>query len=189
MSIYWEVYILYEWNSINRDVKQAIIINKQTNNLYSLCYSVYLYVVEWTSTCRHRKWCNESGKAYIVYYMQIYSMFYLNNNVLTRDQRSDNMPCDRSFYRHVCRSFAENLYFHQQHGEEHVKKLFSTAVIVNEDTHSNLVRGHCFRHGPFDILGGGAWDILEKNFLALILTKKNKLAHWHSEKNNLSPIV
>ena len=32
----------------------------------------------------------------------------------------------------------------QQHGEEHVKKLFSTAVIVYEDTHSNLVRGHCF---------------------------------------------
>ena len=32
----------------------------------------------------------------------------------------------------------------QRHGEEHVKKLFSTAVIVNEDTHSNLVRGHCF---------------------------------------------
>ena len=32
----------------------------------------------------------------------------------------------------------------QVHGEEHVKKLFSTAVIVNEDTHSNLVRGHCF---------------------------------------------
>ena len=30
------------------------------------------------------------------------------------------------------------------HGEEHVKKLFSTAVIVNEDTHSNFVRGHCF---------------------------------------------
>ena len=30
------------------------------------------------------------------------------------------------------------------HGEEHVKKLFSTAVIVNEDTHSNLIRGHCF---------------------------------------------
>ena len=30
------------------------------------------------------------------------------------------------------------------HGEEHVKKFFSTAVIVNEDTHSNLVRGHCF---------------------------------------------
>ena len=47
-----------------------------------------------------------------------------------------------------------------------------------------------FRHGPFDILGGGgAWDILEKKFLALILTKKNKLAQWHSEKNNLSPIV
>ena len=32
----------------------------------------------------------------------------------------------------------------QLHGEEHVKKLFSTAVIVNEDTHSNLVRGHYF---------------------------------------------
>ena len=31
-----------------------------------------------------------------------------------------------------------------EHGEEHVKKLFSTAVIVNEDTHSNLVRGHWF---------------------------------------------
>ena len=31
-----------------------------------------------------------------------------------------------------------------KHGEEHDKKLFSTAVIVNEDTHSNLVRGHCF---------------------------------------------
>ena len=30
------------------------------------------------------------------------------------------------------------------YGEEHVKKLFSTAVTVNEDTHSNLVRGHCF---------------------------------------------
>ena len=45
------------------------------------------------------------------------------------------------------------------------------------------------RHGPFDILGGGGWDILEKNFLALILTKKNKLAQWHSEKNNLSPIA
>ena len=32
----------------------------------------------------------------------------------------------------------------RNHGEEHVKKLFSTAVIVNEDTYSNLVRGHCF---------------------------------------------
>ena len=30
------------------------------------------------------------------------------------------------------------------HGKELVKKLFSTAVIVNEDTHSNLVRGHYF---------------------------------------------
>ena len=28
------------------------------------------------------------------------------------------------------------------HGEEHVKKVFSTAVIVNEDTHSTFVRGH-----------------------------------------------
>ena len=28
------------------------------------------------------------------------------------------------------------------HGEEHVKKLFSTAVIVNEDTHWTFVRGH-----------------------------------------------
>ena len=28
------------------------------------------------------------------------------------------------------------------------------------------------RHGPFDILGGGGWDILGKKFLALILTKK-----------------
>ena len=39
------------------------------------------------------------------------------------------------------------------------------------------------------IFWGGGWDILEKKFLALILTKKNKLAQWHSEKNNLSPIV
>ena len=30
----------------------------------------------------------------------------------------------------------------QVHGDEHVKKLFSTAVIVNEDTHSTFVRGH-----------------------------------------------
>ena len=37
-----------------------------------------------------------------------------------------------------------NDHFSQHHGEEHVKKLFSTTVIVNEDTHSNLVRGHCF---------------------------------------------
>ena len=28
------------------------------------------------------------------------------------------------------------------HGEEHVKKLFSTAVIVNEGTHWTFVRGH-----------------------------------------------
>ena len=45
------------------------------------------------------------------------------------------------------------------------------------------------RHGPFDILGGGAGIFWKKKFLALILTKKNKLAQWHSEKNNLSPIV
>ena len=46
------------------------------------------------------------------------------------------------------------------------------------------------RHGPFDILGGGgAWNFFEKNFLALILSKKNNIAQWHSEKNNLSPIV
>ena len=44
------------------------------------------------------------------------------------------------------------------------------------------------RHGPFDILGG-AWNFFEKNFLALILIKKNNIAQWHSEKNNLSPIV
>ena len=30
------------------------------------------------------------------------------------------------------------------HGDVHVKKIFSTAVIVNEDTHSTLVLGHCF---------------------------------------------
>ena len=29
-----------------------------------------------------------------------------------------------------------------EHGAEHVKKVFSTAVIVNEDTHSTFVRGH-----------------------------------------------
>ena len=58
---------------------------------------------------------------------------------------------------------------------------------MKQDIRGRLV---AIRHGPFDILGGGgAWAILEKNFLALILTKKNKLAQWHSEKNNLSPIV
>ena len=41
--------------------------------------------------------------------------------------------------------FAYSLWLKTQlHGEEHVKKVFSTAVIANEDTHSNLVRGHCF---------------------------------------------
>ena len=46
------------------------------------------------------------------------------------------------------------------------------------------------RHGPFDIRGGGGgWIFFEKNFLALILTKKNNIAQWHSEKNNLSRIV
>ena len=55
----------------------------------------------------------------------------------------------------VCHALDSISYFQYQvhgvcmvkmlfHGEEHVKKLFSTAVIVNEDTHSNLVRGHCF---------------------------------------------
>ena len=37
--------------------------------------------------------------------------------------------------------------------------------------------------------GGGAWVFFEQNFLALILAKKNNLAQWHCEKNNLSPIV
>ena len=32
--------------------------------------------------------------------------------------------------------------YDDQQAEEHVKKLFSTAVIVNEDTHSTFVRGH-----------------------------------------------
>ena len=32
----------------------------------------------------------------------------------------------------------------QTHGDEQVKKIFCTAVIVNADTHSNLVGGHCF---------------------------------------------
>ena len=39
------------------------------------------------------------------------------------------------------------------------------------------------------IFWGGAWVFFEKNFLALILAKKNNLAQWHCEKNNLSPIV
>ena len=34
------------------------------------------------------------------------------------------------------------LFKNRNHGEEHVKKLFSTAVIVNEDTHWTFVRGH-----------------------------------------------
>ena len=47
-----------------------------------------------------------------------------------------------------------------------------------------------FRHGPFDILGGGGLGFFfEKNFLALILALKNNLAQWHCEKNNLSSIV
>ena len=47
------------------------------------------------------------------------------------------------------------------------------------------------RHGPFDIQGGGGGlgFFFEKNFLALILAKKNNPAQWHSEKNYLSPIV
>ena len=35
-------------------------------------------------------------------------------------------------------------YLPEIHGEEHIKKLFITAVIVNEDKHSNLARGHSF---------------------------------------------
>ena len=45
------------------------------------------------------------------------------------------------------------------------------------------------RHGPFDILGGGGLEFFRKKILALILAKKNSLAQWHCEKNNLSPIV
>ena len=33
-------------------------------------------------------------------------------------------------------------YLFHVHEDEHVKKIFSTAVIDNEDTHSNIVRGH-----------------------------------------------
>ena len=38
------------------------------------------------------------------------------------------------------------------------------------------------RHGPFDILGGGAWDILEKKFLSLILTTKINLLNGTVKK-------
>ena len=38
---------------------------------------------------------------------------------------------------------------------------------------------YTFRHGPFDILGGGGLGFFEKNFLALILAKKNNRAQWH----------
>ena len=45
------------------------------------------------------------------------------------------------------------------------------------------------RHSPFDILVGGELGFFsKKKFLALILAKKNNLAQWHFEKNNLSPI-
>ena len=47
-------------------------------------------------------------------------------------------------YQSIAKSQLKRMKLKQHHGEEHVKKLFSTAVIVNEDTHSNLVRGHCF---------------------------------------------
>ena len=41
-------------------------------------------------------------------------------------------------------------------------------------SHPNELKLHIklLRHGPFDILGGGAWVFFEKNFLALILAKK-----------------
>ena len=44
-----------------------------------------------------------------------------------------------------------------------------------------LFRVHV-RHGPFDIRRGGGWDILEKNFLALILTKKISLLNGTVKK-------
>ena len=50
----------------------------------------------------------------------------------------------------------------QLHGEEHVKKLFSTAVIVNEDTHSNLVRGHCFTGEDTNIFH--PWSLKREGF-------------------------
>ena len=63
--------------------------------------------------------------------------------------------------------------------------LYIVAAILSEYEKRLLLR-----HGPFDILGGGgAWVFFEKNFLAPILAKKNNLAQWHCEKNNLSPIV
>ena len=49
------------------------------------------------------------------------------------------------------------------HGEEHVKKLSSTAVIVNEDMHSNLVRGHCFTGEDTNIFH--PWSLKLKGFL------------------------
>ena len=48
----------------------------------------------------------------------------------------------------------------------------------------------CVRHGPFDILGGGGLGIFSKKISLLwFCQKKNNIAQWHSEKNNLSPIV
>ena len=39
---------------------------------------------------------------------------------------------------------------------------------------------------PFDILGGGAWVIFQKNFLSLVLKEKNNLSLKRVKKNNLS---
>ena len=44
------------------------------------------------------------------------------------------------------------------------------------------------RHRPLDFLGG-AWDFLEKNFLALIFAKKINLSSTWVEKNNLALIL
>ena len=44
-----------------------------------------------------------------------------------------------------------------------------------------------FRHGPFDILGGLGY--FGKKIPCSDFGLKNNLAQWHSEKNNLSPIV
>ena len=55
----------------------------------------------------------------------------------------------------------------------------------------HLIRNSEFHLGTVHLIfwGGGAWVFFEKNFLAPILAKKNNLAQWHCEKNNLSPIV
>ena len=45
-------------------------------------------------------------------------------------------------------------------------------IVARQLKSYTVVLAFAIRHGPFDIRGGGGWDILEKNFLALILTKK-----------------